>query len=313
MVAGRRATSAPAAEGRYLCGAAREAVCRLFGLLTSGSNPAEGWLVSADRSLLAQANATAETAQRDGWGVAWFSAGGRPHVEKGVRGAFDASERDRYVAAARASQPPLVIGHLRHASNPMGLPAEQLLGLVNSQPFDSHAAIFAHNGAIPFPRETRPFLGVHEGQVRGINDSEVLFWLLVRNSEEVRDPLRGYVQTVEDLVRVWQGLGRPKGPAFSGLNVLFAPSPTELWAFCLWTGEHGPGLLDPSRCYYEMAYQATPHRLVVGSEPFDGEKGTWQSLTSGSYLRAVHNGSHVELTRGTIPLPHALQLGAAPA
>jgi len=288
-------------------------VCRLFGLLTSTNDAAETWLVRSDRSLLAQAHATPETAQRDGWGVAWFSAGGRPRVEKGVRGAFEASERERFVAAARASAPPLVVGHLRHASNPLGLPPERLLGTENSQPFDSHSQIFAHNGAIPFPRETRPFLGVHEGQVRGVNDSEVLFWLMVRNTEETHDPLRGYRQSVEDLVRVWQGLGRPKIPPFSGLNVLFAPGPDELWAFCLWTGDHGAGLLDPSRRYYEMTFQATPHRVVVGSEPFDGERGAWTSLPSGSYLRAVRADGHIEVSHGRIPFPAALEFGPPPA
>ena len=287
-------------------------MCRLFGQLTAKDEPAEPWLVGAGRSLLAQANASPETAQRDGWGIAWYGPGGRPHVEKGLRGAFENGERERFTAAARASSPPLVVGHLRHASNPLGLPSDQLIGLVNSQPFDSHREIFAHNGSIPFPRETRPFLGVHEPQVRGVNDSEVLFWLLARNTEETRDPLRGYAQTVEDLVRVWQGLGRPKGAPFSGLNVLWASGPQELWAFCLWTGDHGAGLLDPARRYYEMSYHAAPHRLVVGSEPFDGERGFWTSLPSGQYVRAIRDGGHVEVTRGAIPIPTALELGPPP-
>jgi hypothetical protein len=287
-------------------------MCRLFGILTSKEEPAEHWLVHSDRSLLAQSNTSPTTAQRDGWGVGWFAAGGRAHVEKGVHGAFEPGERERFAAAAKASQLPLVLGHLRHASNPLALPSEQLLGLENSQPFDTHRQLFAHNGSIPFPRETRPFLGLHEGEVRGVNDSEVLFWLLVRNSAETRDPLRGYVQSVEDLVRVWQGLGRPKVPPFSGLNVLYAPGPEELWAFCLWTGDHGSGLLDAGRRYYEMTYHAAPHRLIVGSEPFDGERGFWTSLGSGAYLRAVRTDGHVQLTTGRIPLPAGLELGPPP-
>jgi predicted glutamine amidotransferase len=288
-------------------------MCRLLGLLTSQDDAAETWLVRSERSLLAQSHASPETAQRDGWGIAWYTEGGRTHVEKGIRGAFEPSEQERFLAAARASSPPLVVGHVRHASNPLGLPADQLLGPENSQPFDTHTRLFAHNGAIPFPRETRPLLGVHERDPRGVNDSEVLFWLLVRHTDETNDPLRGYVQSVEDLVRVWQGLGRPKVAAFSGLNVLFTPNPQELWAFCLWTGDHGPGLLDPSRRYYEMTYRAGPHRLLVGSEPFDGERSGWVSMPSGSYLHGVRHGSYVELTRGTVPLPAGLQVGPVPA
>ena len=288
-------------------------MCRLLGLLTSQDDTAETWLVRSERSLFAQSHVSPERAQRDGWGIAWYTEAGRTRVEKGPRGAFELSEEERFRAAARACAPPLVIGHLRHASNPLGLLPDQLLGNENSQPFDTHTRLFAHNGAIPFPRETRPLLGAYENKPQGVNDSEVLFWLLLRHTEETKDPLRGYVQTVEDLARIWLGQGRPKVAPFSGLNVLFTPGPRELWAFCLWTGDHGSGLLDPSRRYYEMAYRATPHRVLVGSEPFDSERSGWTSLPSGSYLHAVRDGSYVELTRGTVPLPSALELGPAPA
>ncbi|HTP54295.1 MAG TPA: class II glutamine amidotransferase [Thermoplasmata archaeon] len=284
-------------------------MCRLFGILSSRAEPAESWLVRSDRSLLAQSNASPETAQTDGWGIGWFTDGGRTRVEKGVGGAFQAGERERFVRAVADASGSLVLGHLRHASNPLGLPHERLIAPENSQPFSTHTTLFAHNGSIPFPNETRPFLGKHEPQVRGVNDSEVLFWLLVRNTEETGDPLGGYVRSVEDLVRVWQGVGRPAGPAFSGLNVVFSRNPEELWAFCLWTGDHGTGLLDDRRRYYEMTYQAHPHRVVVGSEPFDGDRGAWTSLPGGSYLHARRVGPHVEHTVGRIPLPVGLETG----
>ena len=102
-------------------------------------------------------------------------------------------------------------------------------------------------------------------------------------------------------------------PAFSGLNVLFAPSPSELWVFCLWTGDHGTGLLDKGRRYYEMTYRATPHAVVVGSEPFDGEGARWTTLGSGRYLHAVREHGRVEVTVARIPIPEALVLLPAPA
>ncbi len=288
-------------------------MCRLLGYLTSRTDPAERWLVHADRSLLAQASVTPETSQRDGWGIAWYEAGDRTHVEKGVGGAFEPGERERFVRAAAGARPPLAIGHLRHASNPLELPRASLLGPLNSQPFHSHSVLFAHNGAIPFPNETRPMLGIHEPKVRGVNDSEVLFWLLQRNTEETGDPLVGYVHTVEDLVRVWQGLKRPAIPPFSGLNVLYSRGPDELWAFCLWTGDHGSSFLDPERRYYEMAYLATSHHVLVGSEPFDAEKGSWRSLASGTYLVARRHENRIEARAGRIPLPDALEVRPLPA
>jgi predicted glutamine amidotransferase len=288
-------------------------MCRLFGMLSTTAESAEPWLVRMDRSLLAQSNVTPDTAQSDGWGIGWFTDGGRSRVEKGPGGAYMAGERDHYLRAAGEARSTFVLGHLRHASNPLGLPRERLIAVENSQPFDTHTVLFGHNGAIPFPNETRPFLGVHEPKVKGVNDSEVLFWLLLRHTEETGDPKVGYLRTVEDLVRVWEGLKRPPVPPFSGLNVIFSRGPEELWAFCQWTGDHGAGLFDDSRRYYEMTYQAGPHHVIVGSEPFDREPGVWKSLASGSYLHATRNGHRIELTTGLLPIPTALEIRPLPA
>lgn len=288
-------------------------MCRLFGLLSTRDESAEPWLVRSDRSLLAQSNVSPDTVQKDGWGIGWFEDGGRARVEKGTGGAYEPSEHDRYLRAAQDAKGSLIIGHLRHASNPLSLPQEKLIAIENSQPFEAHTTIFAHNGSIPFPTETRPLLGVHESKVRGVNDSEVLFWLLFRNVEETGDPLVGYIQTVEDLVRVWQGLKRPPVPPFSGLNILFSRGPDELWAFCQWTGDHGTAFFDPGRRYYEMAYLATPHHAIVGSEPFDEERGSWRSLASGTYLVAKRHENRVDVQVAPIPIPAALEVRPVPA
>jgi predicted glutamine amidotransferase len=277
-------------------------MCRLLGMLAVTPQNADHWLVRSDRSLLAQSNASPETAQKDGWGIGWFDEQGRPRVEKGLGGAFEDGERERFVRLSASAQGTLVLGHLRHASNPLGLPREQLIGPLNSQPFDSHTALFAHNGSIPFPNETRPFLGVHEKEVKGVNDSEVLFRLLLRHNEEMQDPFRAFVHTVEDLLRIWVAVGRPLEAPYSGLNVLFAPNPDELWAFCLSLGDHGCGLLDGGRPYYEMTYHQEAHRIVVGSEPFDGTPGPfWKPLPNGHYLHARRLDQRVEVQ--TAPLP----------
>jgi predicted glutamine amidotransferase len=277
-------------------------MCRLFGMLAEERQTGEAWLVRSDRSLLAQSNADPAHVQKDGWGIGWYDEHGRVRVEKGIGGAYEDGERSMYLEAAARAESTLVFGHLRHASNPLKLPREQLIGPLNSQPFDTHTALFVHNGSIPFPIETRPFLGVHEAEVKGVNDSEVLFRLLLRHHQEIGDPFRSYVRAVEDLLRVWIGLGRPAEPPYSGLNVIFANGPEELWAFCLSTGKHGCSLIDTKRPYYEMVYHAEPHRLVVGSEPFDGTPGAyWTPLPNGTALHARRVGARVEVT--TTPLP----------
>jgi predicted glutamine amidotransferase len=271
-------------------------MCRLFGLLASPGTTADPWLLSSDCSLLAQSHASEETAQRDGWGIAWYENGRPPTVVKGTGGAFRPGDRERFESAARAARAPLVIGHLRHASNPMNLPPERLIGLENSQPFADGSVLFAHNGSIPFPRETRPRLGRWERQLQGVNDSEVLFYLLLRQLEVTGDPLAAYLGTIRELEAVAGAANGGDRSPFSGLNVLFARGPDELWAFCRWNGEHGSWLCHGDRPYYEMTYLAEPERLVVGSEPFDTSRPDWRPLHNGEYLHASRANGRVDLT-----------------
>ncbi|MCI4330867.1 MAG: class II glutamine amidotransferase [Thermoplasmata archaeon] len=276
-------------------------MCRLFGLLSSPATPAEPWLVSTDRSLLRQSQASEKTAQRDGWGIGWYRATRTPRLEKGIGGAFEPGERERFMAAAARATSPMVIAHLRAASNPMRLRRERLIALENVQPFTHEGDLFAHNGSIPFPRETRPLLGKYERKVMGVNDSEVLFWLFVRHLEEQVDPLGAYAQTVDDLVHVWRNQGSPKGGPFDGLNVLFSRGPNELWAFCHWRGEHGPRFFD-DRPYYQMTYVADPKQVMIGSEPFDSHRADWMTLANGTYLCAQSSHGLVASRMGPIPL-----------
>jgi hypothetical protein len=278
-------------------------MCRLFGMLGNGGTPAEPWLLDTDRALLKQANVTAEEAQTDGWGIGWFTERRTVRVEKGIGGAWSPEEVDRFRAAARAAHGPLAIGHLRKASNPMGLPKERLIALENSQPFLYGSTIFAHNGMIPFPRETRAFLGEYEPMVKGVNDSEVLFWLLVRHLEAATDPVEAFDGTVADLVRVWRDKGSPDGGPYTGLNVVLSRGPNELWAFCQSLGEHGPGMLDRTRPYYQMTYLADAKQLVVGSEPFDSTRHDWRPLPNGHYLYAQSSHGLVAVKTGVLPAP----------
>jgi hypothetical protein len=278
-------------------------MCRLFGLLGNGVTPAEPWLLDTDRALLNQSNVTAEEAQTDGWGIGWFTERRTTRVEKGIGPASSPEEVDRFRAAARGAHGPLAIAHLRKASNPMGLPKERLIALENCQPFIHGSTMFAHNGMIPFPRETRAFLGEYEPMVRGVNDSEVLFWLLVRHLESDPDPVQAFAGTIADLVRVWREKGSPGGGPYTGLNVLFSRGPNELWAFCQSLGEHGTGLLDRTRPYYQMTYLADAKQLVVGSEPFDSTRSDWRTLPNGHYLYAQSSHGLVAVKTGVLPAP----------
>jgi predicted glutamine amidotransferase len=275
-------------------------MCRLLGVLGDPLTPVEPWLVSTDRSLLAQSNVSPEQAQRDGWGIGWYEQTRQPRLEKGIGGAFETSEANHFHRASQMARGPVVIGHLRHASNPMNLPKERLISLENSQPFAHGGLLFAHNGMIPYPRETRSRLGRFERNVVGVNDSEVLFWLFVRHVEEFGDPVQAYASVVRDLVEVWRERGSPVGGPYTGLNILVSRGPNELWAFCHWLGEHGGHFFDAKIPYYEMTYSADAKSAILGSEPFDSAAGRWHSIPNGSYLYAQSSHGLVAVRSGPI-------------
>lgn len=277
-------------------------MCRLLGVLSPEERSARHWLLESERSLLVQSDVSPEVAQRDGWGIGWFDSQDRIHVQKGIHGAFEPSEKEHFRLVAGSAKSRNLIGHLRHASNPMNLPREQLLSLPNSQPFEDGRTLFAHNGSIPLPTETRRLLGALDAKVQGVNDSEVLYWLLEKQYLASGDCVRSYQAARTELVSVWESHGAPAGGPWSGLNVLFAPVPDELWAFCCYEGEHGHNLCDEGQPYYQMCYQETPGGLVVGSEPFDSHRERWTPLLNGEYLRGqIHRGK-VVLTKGRLPV-----------
>lgn len=276
-------------------------MCRLFGSLGHSKSTVSAELLASDRSLLRQADASPETRQADGWGVGWYLPDRLPSVRKGTRCAALEPDRTRFVEASEAAEPPLVLAHLRHASNPMHLAHERLIGAENCQPFTDGFVLFVHNGEISLPNETRARLGPLARKVRGVNDSEVLFWLLRKHLEGSRSPLEAYVRSVEELNAIWHEDGSAAERPYSGLNVLISRGPEELWAFCHYLGEHGSRFFDPAHPYYEMAYRSDGRAITVGSEQFDAQEPTWRSLPNGRFLEASARDGGVVVRTGVIP------------
>src|SRR5262249_48988266 len=144
-----------------------------FGQLSENPKSAADYLSDSSRSLLVQSRYRRGNFQKDGWGVAYFQ-GATARVIRGVKGAFEESRPFR--SAAREATSRAVLGHLRAASNPEGLPHRRLIGVHNSQPFADGRILFAHNGTVEIPREVARFLGPYRQRVRGVNDSEIYFW-----------------------------------------------------------------------------------------------------------------------------------------
>ena len=125
-------------------------MCRLFAQVAVKPSGARDLLVDAEFSLLRQADGDAQNPQKDGWGVAWFDADGRPRVTKS--GGSAAVERAEFARAADAAVSTVVVGHLRAASNPH-------VNRDYAHPFEDEGWVFIHNGTLTIAAEVAAALG----------------------------------------------------------------------------------------------------------------------------------------------------------
>jgi predicted glutamine amidotransferase len=260
---------------------------------------APAWGVTeSERSLLRQSQASRKNRQADGWGLGWYR-GAHAQWIKSPRPVFD--EEDRLTRLAASSATRVAIAHIRKASNPMGLPRKKLLSTENAQPFAFKRYLFAHNGTLHLPRETAATLGAWESCVRGVNDSEVLFWLLVNYLEEEQSFRAALRSAAQHLWRVWGRQANPPPEPFSGLNILFYDGESLYAACCL---ARTPKRAMPSLCtagwpFWQMCWRQEKDRVWMASEPLDGQKG-WQALKPGRYLRADVVNSRVRVREGRL-------------
>ena len=255
-------------------------MCRLFASIGIGN--ADEFLREKECSLLAQSNSDPEHLQQDGWGVASFSNGWR--VLRSTTPVFDDPGFSGIEAEGR-----IVIAHIRRASNPLNLPIEELRAPENIQPYRYGNIVFAHNGTIKIPEEMHPYLGEFSAMVQGKNDSEIYFWLLIKNLETAGDLKEVVLRTVADLNDAWKDVPeekkeRLKAP-YRGLNFVMSDG-KKLYAYCRHDAVEGAG---PTLCYkdapyYQMVYREENGGFVVASERMDN--GEWKEMGDGEMLVA---------------------------
>ncbi|MEM2369649.1 MAG: class II glutamine amidotransferase [Candidatus Bathyarchaeia archaeon] len=197
-------------------------MCRLFGLLSNRPCSAFRYLFGDQCSLFAQSKADPSRLQGDGWGIGFY-ASGCLRVIKSERPIYE--ERERFKSIAGSIESNIIVAHVRRASNPRGLPREKLISVENSQPFHYENYVFAHNGTIMIPDEVKGLLGEWRLRIRGLNDSEVYFWFIIKELHEggsIAEALRNFEK---DLWRVWFEV-RDKHPGktrpYMGLNMIFS-------------------------------------------------------------------------------------------
>jgi len=278
-------------------------MCRLFAAIGSGPLDLESHLVGSKTSLLAQSTAFPKKIQGDGWGLASYKSAGKPELELSTGAIF--RERQRFEAAVSKATGPLIIGHIREASNPMNLPREKLLRIENQQPFTYKNWVFAHNGTLKLPAETLARLGKYQKLMKGNNDSEVFFWLLLSQIERTGSVKAAIAASVKILMKVWEeapaGRRAEARLPYVSLNFMLTDG-KKLYAACKYDG-YKPKTRDnwlmavrPPRPLFQMCYRLEPDGkgMVVASERTE-PGGVWVPLRDGSLLSASLSGGKVRL------------------
>lgn len=276
-------------------------MCRLFGQISLEAAGAADFLVKSKYSLLRQSSCDRKNPQRDGWGLAWLQR--EPpvtdwQIEKSPGSVL--REKTRFQRLAAQTKARAIVSHIRHASNPRKLPSKLLIGETNTQPFTNGKLIFAHNGTLNIPDEVAAALGDYKNQIRGNNDSEVVFWLFVKtwnelsgadaHDEELRwlAVFRGMLRAID---QVWESipLKRRRFTAHShGLNFI-ASNGTSLAAHCHYERSDGKSLCGTGRPYFEMCYNIANRRIIAASEPLDAGPG-WKPIPNRHVLVAEPRG-----------------------
>ena len=260
-------------------------MCRLFGVISVEPSNASKYLVHDPCSLYVQSKVNPKRLQGDGWGIGFY-VNGFLRLVKSEKPIFEEHERFKELVSKISSN--IIVAHIRGASNPRGLPKKKLISIENSQPFSYRNYVFAHNGVINLPDEIATLLGDWRFNIRGLNDSEVYFWYIMREITRGKTLSEALKSFQEDLLRVWLE-NRERYPnkdrPYIGLNIIFSDG-EKLYAYCKYDEERDIGAA--SLCYgdqpaLQMVYIHDSTRLVIASEKTNREE-EWKPLKSGQLI-----------------------------
>lgn len=255
-------------------------MCRLFAQISSKNKNAYDGLACKEFSLLKQSCCNQKNLQKDGWGTAYLQSKNEPldrwKIIKSPNPIF--TEKIKFKKIARESKSKIIIGHIRHASNPKKLPQKELIGLENTQPFSFQNLVFAHNGALNIQDQIADTLGIYQTNIHGTNDSEVLFWLLVKiwkeNSAKT-DSKKLWGKIFKEMIlaieSAWNKIPKNKRKfevPFRGLNCIVSDG-KSLATLCYYAPSKGQSLCGQNRPYFEMCYNISSDMVTIASEPMD--------------------------------------------
>jgi predicted glutamine amidotransferase len=278
-------------------------MCRFFAILSNDPVSPLPALLDSPGSLLAKSRAKADHLQADGWGVGWFD-GEKPKVFKQPGALFDSVPNARAIAGSIRSG--TCVGHVRVASNPGSLPKKALIGENHTQPFQHEEWLFVHNGTLYLADEIREQLGSLARFILGRNDSEVLFYWLLKTLiyEKTGTYAERLSRGLQDIDQLWQRVRsrHPQAPyAYRGLNFVLTNGHIAL-CFCYET-PNGFGddkaFFSSETPWYQLHMQTDARLFRIASEPLD-PADVCTPVSHGQFLVVRRGFSGLELEVGHV-------------
>ena len=270
-------------------------MCRLFAQVSPKAAGARDLLTDSPYSLLKQSDMSAENPQKDGWGLAWFGADGKPRVVKSGRPASD--EAERFSATADAAFSPVILGHIRAASNPH-------VDEAHAHPFEDEGWAFIHNGTLTIYKDVAETLGARQARLKTDSDSEVYFQQFLKHLDVLKDPSAAFEACIAENWRLWPKVKHRYPDAstpYTGLNAIAADG-SGVHALCHASrvGLARMGLCHPDQPWSVMSFATRDNRFVVASEGVDG--GEWTRMAPPETVSAVVKDGRVDATRRALIL-----------
>jgi predicted glutamine amidotransferase len=264
-------------------------MCRFIGFLATHPTRLNCTLVDSPNSLMAQSSEDLRGfSHADGWGMAYYDEPGKPVVLRHPRAAHECED---YTLAARGLTTRCAIVHVRWAT--VGS-----VRLENTHPFHYGEWSFAHNGTLPYFRESvqeRMFAEMtphHRAAIKGTTDSESFFHFILSRME--MEPERPVMDTFYDALEEVIGWCHAAGPTPKiGVNVIMTDGKRLIGSRWLRTLFHADltGVYDCEFCgvpHQEASPPGTYKANIIASEPTT--MGPWTEIPDRSAFEVHENG-----------------------